>query len=217
MRGHLLDSPQNKCPQDWDVIMSLHVCITWDHSLKYRYWVDFTIVFAHVKLQTEVNNIQSLWPCKPYLKWASAIRELFIWWVDIWIINCHLLYYAVDHGSLGLVSSLVRELSALKKDSGSVLSTQMVVHNHLQLQFRASKALFWPPWSPGTHELHIHMCRQTIICIKLKIKKEPQLLKAHSRPIDLGSGSEPASANRISDLAGHPGDIHAHWIWKPLV
>lgn len=168
MRGHLLDSPRNKCLQDWDVIMSLHVRITWDHSLKYRYRGDFTTVFAHVKLQTEANNIHSLWPCKPYLKWASAIRELFIWWVDIWIINCYLLYYAMDHGNLGLGSSLVRELSALKKDSGSVLSTQMVVHNHLQLQFRASKALFWPPWSPGTNELHIHMCRQTIIDIKLK-------------------------------------------------
>lgn len=37
--------------------------------------------------------------------------------------------------------------------------------------YRASKALFWPPYAQGIHETHIHACKQNTYRNKVKINK----------------------------------------------
>lgn len=59
----------------------------------------------------------------------------------------------------------LRVLAALAKDSGLVLSTQVVTHNYLEIQFQGLCCLLWPLGAPGTHMAHICTCRQILINI----------------------------------------------------
>ena len=33
---------------------------------------------------------------------------------------------------------------------------------------RGFSALFWPPWAPGEHVVHVETCRQTLLDVKMK-------------------------------------------------
>lgn len=52
-------------------------------------------------------------------------------------------------------------LRALGK-AGLISRTYMMAHNHLHVittcnsSFRGSNALFWTPWAPGTHMVHMN-------------------------------------------------------------
>lgn len=43
----------------------------------------------------------------------------------------------------------------LQADLGFIPSTYLASHHHLQLQFQASSACFWPLWVPA---IHVHRC-----------------------------------------------------------
>ena len=51
----------------------------------------------------------------------------------------------------------LRAFAALAEDPGSVLSTDMVVHNHLKLQIKGSNAAVWHPSALDTYVVHIHI------------------------------------------------------------
>ena len=59
-----------------------------------------------------------------------------------------------------------RVLAALTEDLGSVPSIHMVAGNHPLSSFRGLSILFWLPWAPGTHTVHIHTFTAKHIHIK---------------------------------------------------
>jgi hypothetical protein len=51
------------------------------------------------------------------------------------------------------------------REPSSILRNEMAVYRHPS--FRGYNTL-WPPWAPGTRVVHINICRQTLMYIKLK-------------------------------------------------
>jgi len=64
-----------------------------------------------------------------------------------------------------LAQQLIVRISILAEDLSSGPSTSMVAHSYLYLHSVSSgpNNPFWALCVPGTHMVHIHLCRQTII------------------------------------------------------
>lgn len=58
-----------------------------------------------------------------------------------------------------------RALTMLPESQGLTPRTYKVAHN----QFRASNALFWPPWKLGMHMVPRHACSQDTHTYEIKI------------------------------------------------
>lgn len=53
-------------------------------------------------------------------------------------------------------------LATLPENPSSVFNTHTLTHNCLQCPSQASHTLFWPPRTPGAHEVHRRTCDQNV-------------------------------------------------------
>lgn len=63
-----------------------------------------------------------------------------------------------------------RALDHLAEDIGLVSSTYMALTTAWKSISRKPVTYFWPPQTPGTHVVHIHICRQNTHTHSQKMK-----------------------------------------------